>query len=95
MHRDSSTMQTFHTLDDSTKQQAQGRILVLIRLAANGRKSIYKKAVDVLAMTNDQILENFEAAGAPGLPYGYDGDEKAFADYCRFVTADCWTRKSD
>lgn len=88
-------MQTLHTLDDSTKQQAQSKIIVLIRIAANGRKGIYKRAVDVLAKTNDQILEDFEFAGAPGLPYGYDGDEKAFADYCRFITADCWIRTSD
>ena len=88
-------MQNLHTLNDSTRQQVKSKIIVLIRIAANGRKGIYKRAVDVLAMTNDQILENFEAAGAPGLPYGYDGDEKAFADYCRFITADCWIRKSD
>ena len=88
-------MQTLHTLDDSTKQQVKSKIIVLVRIAANGRKGIYKKAVDVMAMTNDQIVENFEAAGAPGLPYGYDGDEKAFADYCRFITADCWVGKYD
>ena len=86
-------MQTLQTLDDLARQQVKIKIVVLIRIAANGRSGIYKRAVDVLAMTNNQILDNFEAAGAPGLPYGYDGDEKAFADYCRFITAGCWIIK--
>ena len=81
-------MQTIYTLDDSRQQQALSKIVSSLRMAASGRKNIYHKAVAVMGMTDDQIVEAFDNAGAPGLPDGYGGDAKAFAEYCRSTTSD-------
>ena len=83
-----SIMQTIYTLDHNRQQQALSRIVASVRMAASGRKGIYHKAVAVMDMTDDQIVEAFDNAGAPGLPDGFGGDAKAFAEYCRVTTSD-------
>ena len=81
-------MQTIYTLTEDRQQQALSKIVTAVRMAASGRKGIYHKAVAVLAMSNDDIVEAFDAAGAPGLPDGFGGDAKAFAEYCKTITTD-------
>jgi hypothetical protein len=81
-------MLTIYTLKGDRQQQALGKIVAIARMAASGRKSISFKAIAVLAMTDDEIVEAFDAAGGPGLPDGFGGNAQQFADYCRAITID-------
>ena len=83
-----ASVKTIYDLEGDKQQQALSQIVSQIRLSASGRRNIYHKAVAVLEMTDDQIIENYDAAGAPGLPDGYGGDGKAFAEYSRAITSD-------
>ena len=86
--KEATVMHTIYTLEGDEQQRALGQVVWDIRGVAGKRKGIYHKAVAVLKMTSDQIIENYDAAGAPGLPDGYGGDAKAFAEYCSAITSD-------
>lgn len=72
---------TIYDLDDARQQQALGQVVQGIRLAASSRKSYSLKAVEILEMNADRLIEAWEEAGAPGLPDGFGGDGRALAAY--------------